>query len=319
MRWLPGATFALLAAGAAAAACEGTSGLASEGPPPKEITAREGGRDDGAGERPDDGGPELVEERCDPGKAFSPPELEPALEPTADTIRSAVMSPGELELHYLKYTSAASTGERWALRRVTRPSREAAWSAPATVDVGEAVAGLSLAAGGLKAYWWTLESNFVASRPDLDATFSGAKTFWLAKKSQLFVVASNDAAYYAEYVSDGSVVDRVIMRASMNSGASGLLAGGPVPDLHVNGTSDSQPVLNRDETALYFSSNRPGGKGLADIWVARRSSKLEAFGAPVHLPELSTESVDGVSWVSDDDCEILIERAAHIYVARRPR
>ncbi|MBX3259284.1 MAG: hypothetical protein KIS78_06135 [Labilithrix sp.] len=315
MRWLAGATFALLAA----AACEETSGLATDGPPPKEITEREAGIDDGAGEGPpDDGGPAPSAARCDPAKPFGPPDLEPALEPTADTVRSAVMSPGELELHYLKYTRTASAGSRWELRRVTRPSREATWSAPTTVDVGEAVAGLSLAAGGLKAYWWTLDSNFVASRSDLDEPFAGAKKFWLASKPQIFVVASNDTAYYAEYVSDGSVVDRIIMRAAMNGSASGLLAGSPVPDLHVNGTSDSQPVLNKDETALYFSSNRPGGKGLADVWVARRGSKLDAFGSPAHLPELSTETVDGVSWVSDDDCVILLERAAHVYIARRP-
>jgi hypothetical protein len=91
-----------------------------------------------------------------------------------------------------------------------------------------------------------------------------------------------------------------------------------VPKIHAKGALDSQPVLNADETALYFSSNREGGKGLADIWVARRATKLDAFGLPVHVPELSTDTVDAVSWVSNDDCEILIERASHIYRAKRP-
>ncbi|MBX3223860.1 MAG: hypothetical protein KF795_25330 [Labilithrix sp.] len=312
MRWFRGSVLALLAV----AACEGTSGLAGEAPPPDESTKRDAGDDGRAGPAPKpDGGPTPITERCDPIKPFGPPELQTELEPTAGTVRSAVMSPDELELHYLKYTSATS---KWELRRVTRPSREAKWSTPTTVDVGEAVSGMSIAAGGLKAYWWTLESNFVASRPDVDTTFASPKTFWLAKKPQLFVVASNDAAYYAEYVGDGSAVDKIIMRAAMNGNASGLLTGSPVPNLHANGALDGQPVLNKDETALYFSSNRAGGKGLADVWVARRGSKLDPFGPPVHVPELSSETVDGVSWVSDDDCEILLDRAAQIYRARRP-
>lgn len=87
--------------------------------------------------------------------------------------------------------------------------------------------------------------------------------------------------------------------------------------MHQATFSDERPILNTTETALYFSSNRPGGKGLADIWVSRRQSKQGEFGAPVHVPELSTEEPDQITWVSDDECRVFLDRASHVYLARR--
>ena len=298
------------------AACEGTDGLAGAGPQPRS----DGGGEKDAGEPPDDaagvddGGATPETTRCDPLQPFGPPELQTDLEPTAGTVRSAVLSPDELEIHYLRYTSA---GSLWELRRATRPSRDARWQGATTIEGLSPVAGMSLSAGGLKVHYWTTESNFVASRATLDDHFANPKRFWLPKETQVFVVAADDAAYLADYVGDAAN-DKAILRAAMTTNAGGLLTPVEVPNIHVKGALDSQPVTNTDETALYFSSNRPGGKGLADIWVARRATKLAPFGPPVHVPELSTDTVDGVSWVSDDDCEILIERASHIYRSTRP-
>lgn len=298
------------------AACEGTEGLTGEEQPPRSDagTKRDGGGSE-AGPGPGDAGPTPAAPRCDPLAPFGPPELRTDLEPTADTVRSAVVSPDELEIHYLRYTSA---GSLWELRRATRTSRDAPWTGTVTVPGIPAVAGMSMSAGGLKIHYWTMESNFAATRATVDDRFANPEKFWLAKKTQVFVVASDDAAYLAEYVGDGGAIEKIIMRAPMSSNASGLLTPVPVPNIHAKGAIDGQPVLDADETALYFSSNRAGGKGLADIWVARRATKLDSFGPAVHVPELSTDTVDGVSWVSNDDCEILIERASHIYHAKRP-
>lgn len=43
------------------------------------------------------------------------------------------------------------------------------------------------------------------------------------------------------------------------------------------------PILSQDGLQLYFASNRPGGLGGLDIWVAERSAPDAAFGAPVNL------------------------------------
>ena len=43
------------------------------------------------------------------------------------------------------------------------------------------------------------------------------------------------------------------------------------------------PALWRDGQSLYFTSDRPGGLGGLDLWVARRGSEQEPWGTPVNL------------------------------------
>ena len=43
------------------------------------------------------------------------------------------------------------------------------------------------------------------------------------------------------------------------------------------------PTLSRDGLQLYIASNRPGGLGNLDVWVAERTSPDGAFGPPVNL------------------------------------
>jgi hypothetical protein len=47
---------------------------------------------------------------------------------------------------------------------------------------------------------------------------------------------------------------------------------------------DGCPILSPDGRTLYMASNRPGGHGGLDIWVARRERIDEPFGRPENLP-----------------------------------
>src|SRR6266702_2773042 len=47
--------------------------------------------------------------------------------------------------------------------------------------------------------------------------------------------------------------------------------------------TDFTPELSRDGLSLYFSSNRPGGFGLTDLYVARRIAPDPPWGPPVNL------------------------------------
>ncbi len=47
---------------------------------------------------------------------------------------------------------------------------------------------------------------------------------------------------------------------------------------------DGCPIQSPDGRSLYMASDRPGGRGGLDIWVAHRQSKNAPFGAPVNLP-----------------------------------
>ena len=47
---------------------------------------------------------------------------------------------------------------------------------------------------------------------------------------------------------------------------------------------DGCPILSPDGRSLYMASNRPGGHGGLDIWVAHRDGAGEPFGEPENLP-----------------------------------
>ena len=55
---------------------------------------------------------------------------------------------------------------------------------------------------------------------------------------------------------------------------------------------DGCPIQSRDGLSLYMASNRPGGQGLLDIWVARRESKSAPWGAPENLGEPVNSAAD---------------------------
>lgn len=58
----------------------------------------------------------------------------------------------------------------------------------------------------------------------------------------------------------------------------------PGTDPAFNGPAlDGCPFITRDGKAFYMASNRPGGMGGLDIWVARRESRSEPWGAPVNV------------------------------------
>jgi Tol biopolymer transport system component len=46
---------------------------------------------------------------------------------------------------------------------------------------------------------------------------------------------------------------------------------------------DAWPEISADGLSLFFHSNRPGGSGGDDIWMARRATKGDNCGAPVNL------------------------------------
>lgn len=56
----------------------------------------------------------------------------------------------------------------------------------------------------------------------------------------------------------------------------------------VNEYSVGDPFISTNETNLYFSSNKPGGKGGTDIYVCRKTDAGD-WGKPINLEEINTE------------------------------
>jgi hypothetical protein len=73
---------------------------------------------------------------------------------------------------------------------------------------------------------------------------------------------------------------------------------------------DGCPIQSPDGLSLYMASNRPGGKGGLDIWVATRPSKRAPWGAPENLPE-------PINSASDDFCPTPVGAARLFFVSRR--
>ena len=73
---------------------------------------------------------------------------------------------------------------------------------------------------------------------------------------------------------------------------------------------DGCPILSPDGRNLFMASNRAGGHGGLDIWVAHRDSTDEPFGAPVALPE-------PVNSASDDFCPTPLRGGRLLFVSRR--
>jgi len=73
---------------------------------------------------------------------------------------------------------------------------------------------------------------------------------------------------------------------------------------------DGCPVESPDGLSLYMASNRPGGMGLLDIWVAHRASMDAPFGAPENLgAPINSEA--------DDFCPTPVRGGGLFFVSRR--
>jgi hypothetical protein len=65
------------------------------------------------------------------------------------------------------------------------------------------------------------------------------------------------------------------------------------------------PSISADGLSLYFSSRRPGGLGLSDIWKSMRATTQDEWEAPEHLGEtVNTAAEDGSPSVSTDGLEL---------------
>lgn len=69
--------------------------------------------------------------------------------------------------------------------------------------------------------------------------------------------------------------------------------------------SDFLPWLSTDELTVIFVSDRPGGVGNADLWLASRASLDDPFGAPTILAELSSLMSEGRAALSNDGLEVI--------------
>jgi len=72
-------------------------------------------------------------------------------------------------------------------------------------------------------------------------------------------------------------------------------------------SQETTPEVSPDGLTMWLSSNRPGSStGDYDIWVSRRGDRADPWGAPEHVPELSTPDRDVAATPSGDGLEATV-------------
>ena len=73
-------------------------------------------------------------------------------------------------------------------------------------------------------------------------------------------------------------------------------------------SSDWSPSISADGLSLYFNSNRPGGYGNHDLWVATRPTIYDPWGEPENLGSMVNSSVwEAYPSISPDGLSLFFE------------
>lgn len=66
--------------------------------------------------------------------------------------------------------------------------------------------------------------------------------------------------------------------------------------------TDAAPAVSKRGSSLYFNSNRPGGLGMADVWVTQWNETTRTWGLPLNLgPVVNGAGIDASPALSRDE------------------
>lgn len=95
--------------------------------------------------------------------------------------------------------------------------------------------------------------------------------------------------------------------------------GTPVAELNVPGFADQMPNIDRSGLEIVFVSDRPGGAGLFDIYVATRASTADPWSAPVNIAAVNTSAAESRPSLSGDHQRLHFGRSGDIWVSTRTK
>ncbi len=80
-----------------------------------------------------------------------------------------------------------------------------------------------------------------------------------------------------------------------------LSDGTTCPAVVNSSSNDNHPTISKDGLSLIFESNRPGGSGGPDLWLAKRDSLDDCWQTPKNLgPDVNSASMDGSPSLTTD-------------------
>ena len=105
--------------------------------------------------------------------------------------------------------------------------------------------------------------------------------------------------YYIEQNRTDGLGDFDIYSSTL--GANGSFQAGSLVRELSSSARDGRTVTRRDGLEVFFFSNRPGGLGLTDLWVATRATSADGWSAPTNLgPNINSSSDDATPAISAD-------------------
>ena len=264
---------------------------------------------------------------CDPSKPFGVPVRVADFDPNA--ARSTPrLSPDELTIYFTSNGADAGADLSMAARSSTSLpfSGETILAQSTPSNDNDPMVGadqLSL--------WFHSNRNgtadiFLATRPSKSVPFGAAATIpavdqpMTNENHAYFRSAGSELWFISDRAGPAGSFDIYVAKRTGNAFA----APARVAELS-SAAQDWQPQPSEDGLTILFASDRDGGTGKMDLWIARRGSVTAPFGTPSALTELNSPNVDQAGWLSADGCRIWFSsgRATgdthqQIFFAQRP-
>ncbi len=253
--------------------------------------------------------PDAAVARCDPMKPFGTPTLIP-------NINSSVRDQGAELIDDLTIIFGSDRPPGTGLYMATRATPTSPFGTPAPLTAIDATAGATgptLTADGLTMYYALTTAQdagdiYVTHRDSrADAFVAGTRVAGINSSSpdlDPFISADGSTLYFDSAQGGTALHLYVAVRQ-----ASGSFATPQALTAFNSSAVDGHPVLSPDGLTLYWSSTRTDGgpMGGTDIWRATRTSTAGEFANPAPVAELNSAMNESPSWVSPDNCMVLLQ------------
>ena len=244
---------------------------------------------------------------CDPRRPFGASKLVPGLD-TSDFFATPRLSPDELAIYFTTLVDRDGAVQA-DLVRALRASRDVPFG-PATL-----LSALNtpqqdndpMISDDLRSLWFSSSRSgnnelYVARRASPGEEFGApALVPGLAGPSQDMHPYYRAGGPELWFTSDRGDSGTDIYVAPLRDGSFGPAT--VVTELSTPAV-DVQPQVTADGLAVLLASNREGGAGGFDLWIASRSSTAESFRAPTALAAVNTPADEYAGWLSPDGCRV---------------
>jgi Tol biopolymer transport system component len=241
---------------------------------------------------------------CDPTKPFGAP-VRIADFDAASANTSPRLAPDELTMYFTTTTATTSSD----LMVATRPTTSAPFGN--VTRLPQSTAGAEndpmASADGLTLFFHSIRNGsadlFFATRMSTGVDFGAAAlvpTVNLGNiEANAYLRSSAGELWFVSERSGSELLDIYVSKRT------GLTYATPTRIAELSSAADEfLPQPSEDGLTVIFASDRTGGLGKDDLWIARRASDTALWDPPAPIAELNSAHNDQPGWLSADGCRI---------------